>query len=328
MLTSRRHSIFSRIVSFSASGHASRIFAGLAAAFLLLLYPASQISAAPLRVALVLSENNAPYQKFSAALYMALAANKGDVVIVEAQPGQGANADLVVAVGMKATESALIDFNAPALGVMIHKASYEALLERATAQKRSGETSAIYLNQPWDRQLDFIQAALPNRRKIGLLHSPDTHLELASLRESFTERGLTLIAQPVRSAELLFPILDDLLSKTDMLLSIPDNAIYNASNVRNILLTSYRHKVPLIGISQAYVNAGALCAIFSTPEQLAEQTAAALVYFARNKRLPEPEYSASYSIALNHQVAHSLGIVLPSPETIRERMSKAKEGRR
>lgn len=300
----------------------------MAAAFLLLLYPASQISAAPLRVALVLSENNAPYQKFSAALYTALAANKGDVVIVEAQPGQGANADLVVAVGMKATESALADFNAPALGVMIHKASYEALLERTTVQKRPGETSAIYLNQPWDRQLDFIQAALPNRRKIGLLHSPDTHLELASLRERFTERGLTLIAQPVRSAELLFPILDDLLSKTDMLLSIPDNAIYNASNVRNILLTSYRHKVPLIGISQAYVNAGALCAIFSTPEQLAEQTAAALVYFARNKRLPEPEYSASYSIALNHQVAHSLGIVLPSPDTIRERMSKAKEGRR
>ncbi len=328
MLISRRHSISSRIVPFSASGHASRIFAGLAVAFLLLLYPAYHVSAAPLRVVLVLSENTPPYQKFSAALSAALAANKGEVDIAVAPPDQKENASLVVAVGMKATESALADFNAPVLGVMIHKASYEDLLGRTTAQKRSEETSAIYLNQPWDRQLDFIQAALPNRRKIGLLHSPDTHLELASLRESFTERGLTLIAQPVRSAELLFPALDDLLSKTDVLLSIPDNAIYNASNVRNILLTSYRHKVPLIGISQAYVNAGALCAIFSTPEQLAEQTAGALVYFARNKRLPEPEYSTLYSIALNHQVAHSLGIVLSSPETIRERMSKAKERRR
>ena len=42
--------------------------------------------------------------------------------------------------------------------------------------------------------------------------------------------------------------------------------------MRNILLTSYRRGVPLVGLSQAYVNAGALAAIFSTTEQLAEQT--------------------------------------------------------
>lgn len=300
----------------------------MAAAFLLLSYPAIPVSAAPLRVALVLSENNAPYQKFSSTLHAALAANKGDVEIVEVQPGQGANVGMVVAVGMKATEAALSGFDVPVLGVMIHQAGYESLLEGLPARKAGKETSALYLNQPWERQLDFLQAVLPTRLRIGLLHSADTHLELASLRRSFTERGLTLTAQPVRSPELLFNALDELLNGTDVLLSIPDNAIYNASNVRNILLTSYRHKVPLIGISQAYVNAGALCAIFSTPEQLAEQTGATLVSFARTGRLPEPQYPASYSIALNHQVARSLGIYLPSPEEIRERMNKARGGKR
>lgn len=294
----------------------------------MLSYPAIPVSAAPLRVALVLSENNAPYQKFSSTLHAALAANKGDVDIVEVPPGQGANVGMVVAVGMKATEAALSGFDVPVLGVMIHQMGYESLLEALPARKAGKETSALYLNQPWERQLDFLQAVLPTRLRIGLLHSPDTHLELASLRKSFTERGLTLTAQPVRSSELLFNALDELLNGTDVLLSIPDNAIYNASNVRNILLTSYRHKVPLIGISQAYVNAGALCAIFSTPEQLAEQTGATLVSFARTGRLPEPQYPASYSIALNHQVARSLGIYLPSPEEIRERMNKARGGKR
>lgn len=328
MLTSPRHSISSRIVSFFISGLANRIFAGLAAAFLLLSYPESPVSAAPLRVALVLSENNAPYQKFSSVLHTALAANKGEVDIVDVQPGQGANADLVVAVGMQALEVALTDFDIPVLGVMIHQVGYETLLKTLPPKKAAKETSAIYLNQPWDRQLDFLRATLPGRLRIGLLHSLDTHLELASLRENFTKRGLTLIAQPVRSPGLLFPTLDDLLNQTDVLLSIPDNAIYNASNVRNILLTSYRHKVPLIGISQAYVNAGALCAIFSTPDQLAEQAGSALLYFSRNKRLPEPQYPVSYSIAINHQVARSLEIILPSPEEIRERMNKARESRR
>lgn len=285
-----------------------------------------QAWAEELRVHLILSDNTQPYQAFARTLGQSL---PGTIRISTQEiSGTGhAKPDLAVAVGMKAMESTLADSGVPVLGVMLHKRSYEALLENTGARERGNATSAIYLNQPWERQLDFIQAAFPGRRKIGLLHSPDTHLELADLRDSFAAHGMTLVAQPVRSTELLFATLDELLNRADVLLSIPDGSIYNASNVRNILLTSYRHKVPLIGISQAYVNAGALGAIFSTPEQLAEQTGTALVYFSRNRRLPEPQYPVSYSIALNPQVARSLGIDLPSPEAIRERMNKSREGR-
>lgn len=301
-------------------------------ALLILLSAALQPESAwagDIRVLLVLSDNSPAYRLFAQTLSRSLPPSFRSL---QMQAGEGSPTsgpvDLVVAIGMKATEVALNSSNEPVLGVMIHQRGYESLLETPPAQKSGKETSAIYLNQPWDRQLDFLQAALPNHLKVGLLHSPDTQLELTGLRKSFSERGLTLLAQPVHSPDLLFPALDELLNRADVLLTIPDNAIYNTSNVRNILLTSYQHKVPLIGISQAYVNAGALCAIFSTPDQLAEQTVAALAYFARNKRLPEPQYPVSYSIALNHQVARSLGIYLPSPEEIRERMNKAKEARR
>lgn len=272
---------------------------------------------------MVLSENNAPYQKFSAALHVAIAANKVDVDITEVQSGQSVNADVIVAVGMKAMESALAGSNAPVLGAMIHKAGYEALLEKA-GKKRSGAASAIYLNQPWERQQDFIRAVLPDRRRIGLLHSPDTHLELEGLKESFATRGLTLIAQSLVSSESLYASLDELLGKTEVLLAVPDSAIYNPGSIRNILLTSYRHKIPLIGVSQSYVNAGALGAVFSTPEHIAEQAGSAVVYLYKNKRLPEPQYPASYSVILNHQVARSLGINLPSQEEIRERMDNTR----
>jgi hypothetical protein len=281
------------------------------------------------RVRMVLSDSAAPYHAFVNMLKQSLPASVRVTGQTLAGDVNGAvePADITIAVGMKATESALAEATMPVLGVMVHKTSYEALLEKLAAQRRPRLISAVYLNQPWERQLNFIEAVLPGRRKIGLLHSPDTHQELAGLKENSAARGLSLTARPVRSAEFLFSTLDELLDRTEMLLSIPDSTIYNASNVRNILLTSYRRKVPLIGISQAYVNAGALCAIFSTPEQLAEQTSAVLVYFAKNKRLPEPQYPATYSFALNNQVARSLGIELPSPETIRERMNKAGEGR-
>lgn len=282
-----------------------------------------------LNIHLALSDSTPPYQQFSVALNKALDASKVSVSISGPQSINNTNADLVVAVGMRATDSAIANYpNTPVLGVMIPRAGYETLLKKHSSQQRPAETSVIYIDQPWSRQLDFIQAALPGRRRIGLLYSPDTNPVSSGLHQNMVERGLTLAAQPVRSAEKLFVMLDDVLSKSDLLLAIPDSAIYSSSNVRNILLTSYRHKTPLIGISQAYVNAGALCAIFSTPEQLAEQTGDVIGLFAKNRQLPEPQYPVSFSIGLNEQVARSLGIALNSSEAIRARMNKTGEGRR
>jgi hypothetical protein len=44
--------------------------------------------------------------------------------------------------------------------------------------------------------------------------------------------------------------------------------------------------------------------------------------------LPEPQYPDAFTIAVNQQVARSLGIELRSPEAIRSQMDKAKEERR
>lgn len=275
-----------------------------------------------LGVHLVLSDSSQPYQQFSAALKTALAASKADANVIESQNGNWADAKLIIAVGMKATEFAISKSKAPVLVVMVPRMGYETLLESHSVHQHSGNISAIYLDQPWGRQLSFIQAALPDHKTVGLIYSSDMRITLPRL-----PRGMSLNAQST-SVENLFVTLESVLSNSDVLLVVPDSEIYSSSNVRNILLTSYRHKVPLIGISQAYVNAGALGAIFSTPEQIAGQAAEAIISFSRSGQLPEPRHPLLFSIGLNQQVARSLGIALDSPEAIRERMDKAGEGRR
>jgi len=287
---------------------------------------AATVQAAPLNVRLLLSDRSPAYLQFSMSLSKALASERADVIVSET--GGGAQPDLIVAVGMKATEFAITNFTAPVLGAMIPKAGHDSLRERYAAQHRSRPLSAIYIEQPPERQLDFIRAALPGHRRLGLLYSPGARINLQELQSGSVERGLSLVALAVRSNETLFASLDEILNQSDLLLAVPDSAVYNGSNVRNILLTSYRHKVPLVGLSQAYLNAGALCAIFSTPEQIAEQTGTEILLFARSRRLPEAQYPTSFDIGLNRQVARSLGIFLDTPETIRERMNKAMEERR
>lgn len=287
------------------------------------------VQAETLNIHLVLSDSTPPYQQFSAALNKALAKNNANVTVVESQAGanhqsgNGTKIDLVIAVGMRATELAITDFDTPLLSVMIPRTGYEMLRERRSSQRSAKAVSVIYLDQPWDRQLSFIQAALPSHSIVGVLYSPDTPIHLPRL-----PRGMSLNAKSVHSAGTLFATLKNILDSSDVLLVIPDSEIYSSSNVRNILLASYREKVPLIGISQAYVNTGALCAIFSTPEQLAEQTAEAIVSFASDRQLPEPQHPESFSIGINQQVARSLGIEMASPDVIRERMKKAGEGGR
>lgn len=287
-----------------------------------------EAQAGALNVSLVLSDSSPPYRQFSAAFNKALAGHEADVTVVESQAAIAPDADLIVAVGMKASELAASHAGTPVLAVMIPESGYRELLAQATRQMPDRPISAIYLNQPWERQLDFLRAALPERRRIGLLYAPDARIDVEGLRQHIVRRGGSLVALPVGSAEKLFPSLESVLDGSDLLLAVPDRAIYNSTNIRNILLVSYRKGVPLIGLSQSYVNAGALCAVFSTAEQIAEQAGATVTSFSRNKRLPGTQYPADFTIAANQQVARSLGIDLPSAETIRSQMGKARKWER
>ncbi len=287
--------------------------------------PTGATQARTLKVILVMSDSTPVYQQFSISFDKALAASMADVSVIESQLLNKANADLIVAVGMKASELAAAQTDIPVLATMVPRAGYEELLSHARSNISTRPISAIYLDQPWGRQIDFLRAAIPGRRRIGLLHSLNAPIDFARLHQDVAQRGGLLVAQPTLSASELFSSLESVLALSDVLLAVPDSMIYNSSSIRNILLTSYHHGIPLIGLSQAYVNAGALCAIFSTPEQLAAQTSATVISFAQSGLLHEPQYPVDFTIAVNQQVARSLEIEFPSSALIRGQMDQAKE---
>ena len=102
-----------------------------------------------------------------------------------------------------------------------------------------------------------------------------------------------------------------MLDRIDVLLALPDVKIHNRRNVSSILLTTYRNRIPLIGFSSAYVKAGALAAIYSTPEnigdQLAELTVQLLTADGIMQQVIYPKY---FSLSINSRVARSLGLQL------------------
>jgi ABC-type uncharacterized transport system substrate-binding protein len=146
------------------------------------------------------------------------------------------------------------------------------------------------------------------------------------MQQQVVEHGATAIFKPVRSGERLFSTLDVLLENADVLLALPDNTIYNSITIRNIMLSAYRAGIPFVGLSQSYVTAGAVGAVYSSPEQMADQVATSTLSFAHTGKLPESQYSRDFTISLNADVARSIGIELPSSSAVRQRMNSANGG--
>jgi ABC-type uncharacterized transport system substrate-binding protein len=296
------------------------VFAGLV--LLACVHPVHSY-AATIKVALVLSEQGGAYQEFRTALESRLSGKGISVSVTEADK-PFPESDLVITAGMKAAVTVAGARPAAMLAVLLPGEGVAKLAHDFPALVKSGPNvfSAIYLDQPLKRQLDLIAAVLPQAHSIGVLYA-ETPKDIQALRSLAATRKLELNERSSTAFSTLYASLQSLLLSSDVLLALPDAEIYNTMTIRNILLATYRNKVPLIGFSAAYVRAGALCAVFSTPGQIAEQAFGVVQEFAATGVLPTPQYAKEFEVSLNEQVARSLGLDIKSAASVRSEMGAA-----
>ncbi len=235
-----------------------------------------------------------------------------------------AQADILVAVGVRAMQDLAMDAR-PTLNILVPQQNFE--LVRPPSKRDSRLFSAIYLDQPIARRLRLIQQLLPGRQHIGVLLGPTTLDRSKPLQKSAREQQLALEVAQVSSQEEIIPSLNQLLANSQVLLALPDPLIYNQNTAQSILLTSYRAQTPLIAYSKAYVQAGALAAVFSTPAQIGRQAAEMVMRALQTKNfvLPAPQYPKYFSVDVNYQVARSLGFVLKDEATLLNQMQAGAE---
>lgn len=273
-------------------------------------------SALAARVAVVLSGDSAPYQEIHQVLRAHLDGGGNEVVRLYADDlttAAMAGSRLVVAVGVGAAESlATLSVRAPVLAVLVPRQWYQnsgqALLARG-----GRSVSAIYLDQPFERQAELIRAAFPEARRVGVLTSGGAAGVLAELTRALAAQNLTLVHETVEAGVRLTLPLEKVLSATDLLLALPDPQVFNRNTAQSLFLTSYRYRDPVVGYSSSLTRAGALLSVHSSPAEVGRQVADWVVDAMRtnSQRLPPPAYPRYFSVSVNDQVARSLGFVLP-----------------
>ena len=307
--------------------------ASTAAALLLLLMPGKCLAIDNLTI--LLSEDGAAYTEFAASLGSLLAqgnAAKTSVKIIslatfkhEDLP-RNANNQLLIAVGTPAMTA--MAQKPPAMSVLNVLVTHNAFQKIARQYGRNQDPhhfSAIYFDQPWHRQLALIKAALPNRNRIGLLSSKETADLLPGLAAAAKEAELQINMETVNEDAELLPSLRKLLNNSDVLLAVPDAAIYNRNNIPSILLNSYRQKVPLFGFSASYVKAGALAAVFSTASQISQQATEIIASLPAHGYLPLPQYPRYFTVNVNAQVNRSLSLDVEDESNLMRKLKPATE---
>ena len=137
--------------------------------------------------------------------------------------------------------------------------------------------------------------------------------------------GLQVEGETIARSDDLAPALRRVLQRGELLFALPDPEVYNKATLHNILLSTYHSNEPVIAFSPAYVKAGALAAVFSSPPQVARQVSEYLLQVPAGAKilLPPPQHPKHFSVDVNRHVARSLGIVVASDAMLEERLRKA-----
>jgi putative tryptophan/tyrosine transport system substrate-binding protein len=193
------------------------------------------------KIALVISDQSAPYTTFVSQFQDSLRNSSwatGRAIEPNALAGQPP-VDIVVAVGSEALRAALArNDRTPVLAALITRSAFEQLTAGKTGEGR--KISAIYLDQPASRQAAFIRLLLPGSKTVGMLSRHADTRALAGMSSALRDKGMTLASENSDGDEALIPALNLLLPRVDVLLATPDPVIFRRDNVKAILITAYR----------------------------------------------------------------------------------------
>ncbi|MCP4965327.1 MAG: hypothetical protein GY926_08825 [bacterium] len=212
---------------------------------------------------------------------------------LEALQEQGVT--LVFALGSRATKLATERFTTvPVVSSMV--------LSRAEIQALPNVTG-VALEFPLATQLRWMRRLLPQANRIGVLFDPALNqVWVDAARREADKEGLVLVSIPVNNARELPAGLKKLARAADVLWAIPDKTVYSGKTLKQVLLSSFRSRIPVVGLSGAWVKAGAFYALDRDYQDLGRQNGVIakklLAGAAPGKVTPETPSEAVYSLNL------------------------------
>jgi len=187
------------------------------------------------------------------------------------------------------------------------------ILDSSVLEGRENSTGVV-LEIPIEVQIHWISQVLPEQKTIGVLYNPRQNSERVRAAAVAAARlGMRLVAKEVTEPRELPAALSALSRRVDVLWGIPDSVVLTRETTRSVLLFSFRNRIPFVGLSTAWVEAGALYSLERNYEDLGAQCAEKAVEVLRGKPVLSIPISTprTVSLALNTRTIDHMKIDVP-----------------
>jgi len=219
---------------------------------------------------------------------------------------RASNADVVLAVGIKAALAAKLEIvDIPIIYCMVLDPEKNGL--------NAPNMVGIMLEVPLDRQFKEMRSVLPGLKRLGVLYDPEKTGDLVEdARRVGKAFGVELIARQAHSEKEIPAALRGLIPQVDALWLIPDSTVLTEESISFLLTTTLDSNIPVIGFSSELVRSGALVGLSVNYEDVGRQ-AALLTRKILGGQIKAP---ANYPpeklrLALNLKTGKFLGVQIP-----------------
>jgi len=196
-----------------------------------------------------------------------------------------------------------------------------AVMLTAKQAENADMATSIFIEPPLKRQLKLANLLVPGSKKIGLLVSDEQ--DKKSVFTTLTDEEKTMLkVVNVAEHDNINQALFHVLKNTRLLLGHYNNEVYNAQNIKNILITSYRQRKVLIGPSRAYLKAGSFSTTFSDLSHIAFRITEVVKHHKNTGQWLKADYNPHYRILFNSQVARSLNIRMLDEKLLLQKMGE------
>jgi len=186
-------------------------------------------------------------------------------------------------------------------------------------QSTQNNLTGASLDIPTKIQFETLKAVVPHVKTVGVLYNPrETGEVVEPAVQAAAELGLALIASPVASNDRLPAAVEGLQTRVDALWSVADSTVFASDrSIEFLLRQTLQHKIPFMGLSPAFVKAGALLALsvdyHDVGRQCGEQ--ASLVLSGRAPASLPVTTPRRVTLYLNMNVARAIGVDIPASTT-------------
>jgi putative ABC transport system substrate-binding protein len=144
----------------------------------------------------------------------------------------------------------------------------------------------VLLSHPADIQWQYLRQLLPDARQIAIIYNPKVSQPTFQALQNLAKwENITLKAVKVESRKDLAISIPRLSTQLDALMVL-DASVFNSAAIRQLLLFSFRNRIPLVGLSAQWVKAGALYALDWDYYDMGKQAAGRALEILQKHRRP------------------------------------------